>query len=73
MSWEDTLKAKTTATGGGSKKRSRYKNLQKIPIAGSPVRGTHGYGESKPRGSKRQQEQKEILEPELRELEGDEE
>ena len=59
MSWFDILK--------------RKRNLQKVPIAGSPVRGKHGYGEAKPRGSKRQQEKKEILEPELREYLGEEE
>ena len=59
MSWKNILKAK--------KRRS----LQKVPIAGSAVRGTHGHGESKPRGSKRQQERKEILDAELRALEED--
>ena len=52
MSWKNILKAKR-------------RSLQKVPIAGSPVRGTHGYGDSKPRGSKRQAEKKEILDPEL--------
>jgi hypothetical protein len=59
MSWFDILK--------------RKRDLQKIPIAGSPVRGKHGHGKAKPRGTKRQQEKKEILEPELREYLGEEE
>ena len=56
MNWKEILKTK------------RRRGLQKVPLAGSPVRGTHGYGYSKPRGSKRQQERKEILDPELREI-----
>ena len=55
MSWFDIIK--------------RKRDLQKVPIAGSPVRGKHGHGKAKPRGTKRQQEKKEILEPELRALE----
>ena len=51
----------------------RKRDLQKIPIAGSPVRGKHGHGRARPRGTKRQQEKKEILGPELREYLGEEE
>ncbi len=57
MTWEDTLKAK--------------RSLQKVPLAGSPIRGTHGYGDSQSRGSKRQQENRHILGSELRAIEGD--
>ena len=52
MTWQDILKA-------------RRRSLQKVPIAGSPVRGSHGYAGARSRGSKRQQERKEILDPEL--------
>ena len=59
MTWQDILKA-------------RRRSLQKVPIAGSPVRGSHGYAGARSRGSKRQQERKEILDPELDALDEEE-
>ena len=70
--WFSELKGKTRAKGGGSKKprfgkRRAEKDL--VPIAGSPIRGTHAYEQTNPRGSKRQIEERELLGRELRALE----
>ena len=47
--------------------KGKRRDLQKVPIAGSPIRDTHGHDKAKGRGTKRQVERREIL---SRELEG---